>query len=99
MVPHSWIKEYFELFGVAENIKTLLVNSMEEWKLTLCAKNSELREVYIKQGIFQGDSVSINCLKIKNDVCSSTSWHKTILHLINVHLLSYQVLNTYLSYF
>ena len=73
MVPHSWIKEYFELFGVAENIKTLLVNSMEEWKLTLCAKNSELREVYIKQGIFQGDSLSINCLKIKNDVCSSTS--------------------------
>ena len=23
MVSHSWIKEYLELFGVAENVKTL----------------------------------------------------------------------------
>ena len=30
MVPHSWIKECLGLFGVAENIKTLLVNSMEK---------------------------------------------------------------------
>ena len=27
MVPHSWIIECLYLFGVAENIKTLLVNS------------------------------------------------------------------------
>ena len=73
MVSHSWIKEYLELFGVAENIKTLLVNSMDEWNLTLCATNSELGEIDIKQSIFQGDSLSINYLKIKNDVCSSTS--------------------------
>ena len=31
MVPHSWIKECVDWFGVAENIKTLLVNSMEKW--------------------------------------------------------------------
>ena len=30
MVPHSQIKECLELFGVAENIKTLLVNSMKK---------------------------------------------------------------------
>ena len=30
MVPHSSIKECLDLFGVAENIKTLLVNSMEK---------------------------------------------------------------------
>ena len=30
MVPHLWIKESLQLFGVAENIKTLLVNSMEK---------------------------------------------------------------------
>ena len=30
MVPHSWIKECSELFGVAQNIKTLLVKSMEK---------------------------------------------------------------------
>ena len=58
MVPHSWIKECLDLFGVAENIKTLLVNSIEKWRVMLCAGNSELGEVDIKQGIFQRDSLS-----------------------------------------
>ena len=58
MVPHSWIKECLELFGVAENIKTLLVNSMEKWRVMLCAGNSDLGEVDIKRGIFQRDSLS-----------------------------------------
>ena len=48
MVPHLWIKECLELFRVAENIKTLLVNSMGKWSVMLCAGNSELREVDIK---------------------------------------------------
>ena len=43
MVPHLWIKEWLDMFGVAEIIKTLLVNK------------SELGEVDTKQGIFQGD--------------------------------------------
>ena len=58
MVPHSWIKKCLELFGVAESIKMLLVNSMKKWRVILCAGNSELREVDIKRGIFQGDSLS-----------------------------------------
>ena len=58
MVPHSWIIECLDLFGVAENIKSLLVNSMEKWKVMLYSGNSELGEVEIKQGIFQGDSLS-----------------------------------------
>ena len=58
MVPHSWIIECLDLFGVAENIKSLLVNSKEKWKVILCSGNSELREVEIKRGIFQGDSLS-----------------------------------------
>ena len=58
MVPHSWIIKCLDLFGVAENIKSLLVNSMEKWKVVLCAGNSELGEVEIKQGVFQGDSLS-----------------------------------------
>ena len=33
MVPHSLIKECLDLFGVAENIKTLLVNIMEKWRV------------------------------------------------------------------
>ena len=58
MVPHSWIIECLDLFGVAENIKSLLVNSMEKWKVMLCSGHSELGEVKIKRGIFQGDSLS-----------------------------------------
>ena len=58
MLPHLWIKECLDLFGVAENIKTLLVNSMEKWRVMLCVGNSELGEVDIKQGFYQGDSLS-----------------------------------------
>ena len=47
MVPHSWIIECLDLFGVAENIKSLLVNSMEKWKVMLCSGNPELGEVEI----------------------------------------------------
>ena len=58
MAPHSWIIECLDLFRVAENIKSLLVTSMEKWKVTLCSENSELDEVEIKRDIFQGDSLS-----------------------------------------
>ena len=33
VVPHSRITECLDLFGVAENIKSLLLNSMEKWKV------------------------------------------------------------------
>ena len=46
------------MLGVAENIKTLLVNNMDKWRVILCVGNSELGEVDIKRGIFQGDSLS-----------------------------------------
>ena len=58
MIPHSWIIECLDLFGVAKNIKSLLVNSMEKWKVMLCSENSKLGEVEIKRGICQGDSLS-----------------------------------------
>ena len=58
MVPHSWVKECLDLFVVAENIKTLLFNNMKKWRVILFAGNSELGEVDIKRGIFQGDSLS-----------------------------------------
>ena len=51
LVSHSWIIEYLDLFGVVENIKSLLVNSMEEWKVMLCSGNFD-------RGIFLGDSLS-----------------------------------------
>ena len=40
MVAHSWIIECLDLFGVEENIKSLLVNNMEKWKAMLCSGNS-----------------------------------------------------------
>ena len=46
------------MFGVAGNIKNLLVNSMEKWKVMLSSGNSERGEVEIKWGIFQGDCLS-----------------------------------------
>ena len=58
MVPHLWIEEYLDLFGVAENITALIVNSMEKWGVMLCARNSELGEVDIQRGIFKEDSLS-----------------------------------------
>ena len=57
LVPHSWTIECLDLFEVAENNKSLLVNSMEKWKVMLCSGNCELGEVEIKRGIFQGDSL------------------------------------------
>ena len=58
MAPHSWIIECLDLLEVAENIKSLLVNSMEKWKVMLCSGNSEVGVVEKKRGIFQGDSLS-----------------------------------------
>ena len=52
------ILECLDLFGVAESIKSLLVNNMEKWKVMLCSGNSKLGEVEIKRGIFQGNSLS-----------------------------------------
>ena len=57
-MPHSWVKVCLDLFGVAENTKTLLGYNMEKWRVMLCARNSELGEVDIKRGIFQRDSLS-----------------------------------------
>ena len=58
MVQHSWIIECLDLFGVADYIKSFLVNIMEKWKVMLCSRNSELGEIEIKRCIFQEDSLS-----------------------------------------
>ena len=47
------------MFGVAENVKSLLVNSMKKRKVMLCSGNSELGEVEIKRGIFPRDSLPL----------------------------------------
>ena len=47
----------FRFVWIAENMKKLLVNSMEKWRVVLCAGNSKLEEIDIEQSIFQGDSL------------------------------------------
>ena len=59
MIPHSWISECCEVFGVAENTKNLLVNSMNRWKLELTSKRVSLGNVAIRRVIFQSDSLSL----------------------------------------
>ena len=48
----------FRFVCISREYKSLLVNSMEKWKVILYSGNPELGEVEIKQGIFQGDSLS-----------------------------------------
>ena len=58
MVPHSWILECLELFGIAENVRKFMWNSMRSWKLELTSSGESLGDVHIQRGIFQGDSLS-----------------------------------------
>ena len=57
-VPHSLICECLEMFGIAENVRQFLANSMENLKFTLTANGTNLGDVKVKRGIFQGDSLS-----------------------------------------
>ena len=58
LVPHSWLNECLSMFGVAENVKDLLINSMKEWSTMLTSCGEEIGEVKFSRGIFQGDSLS-----------------------------------------
>ena len=58
IVPHSWISECLEMFGIASNVQDFLNNSMKSWKLELNASGKTLGEVDVRRGIFQGDSLS-----------------------------------------
>ena len=58
LVPHSWVNECMEMFGIAENLRTLLQKSVQQWRLSLTANSEDLEEVNVERGIFQGDSLS-----------------------------------------
>ena len=58
LVPHSWVNECMEMFGTAENLRTFLQKSMQQWRLSLTTNGEYLGEVNVKRGIFQGDSLS-----------------------------------------
>ena len=58
MLPHSWILETLGLIKVAQNIEDLLKRSMGDWRTVLTSGGTELGEVSIRRGIFQGDTLS-----------------------------------------
>ena len=57
-VPHSWILECLDMLGIADNVRSFLEKSMKKWKLLLNSNGSDLCEVDVNRGIFQGDSLS-----------------------------------------
>ena len=58
MIPHTWIMECLRSLGINENICKLIENSMRSWRVELTCGSDSLGEVFIKRGIFQGDSLS-----------------------------------------
>ena len=56
MVPHSWMLHCMTIFGVAQNLIELILNSMSQWKTTLSAGRAVLCEVHIKRGRKDADS-------------------------------------------
>ena len=58
MVPHSWILKCLEMVGGAKNMITVISNSMVNWKTVLTSEGTDLGQVDIRRGIFQGDSLS-----------------------------------------
>ena len=61
-VPHRWILDVLEIYGVSPTIVRFLAHSMTMWKVNmfLFHKSGEIRieGVKILRGIFQGDSLS-----------------------------------------
>ena len=58
MVPHSWIRECLDMFGIAENVKQFISVSMRSWETELTSGGQKLGRVKIRRGIYQGDSLS-----------------------------------------
>ena len=58
MVPHSWILKCLEMVCEAKNMITIISNSMVNWKTVLTSEGTDLGQVDIRRGIFQGDSLS-----------------------------------------
>ena len=42
LVPHSSVNECMEMFGIAENLRTFLKKSMQQWRLSLTANGEVL---------------------------------------------------------
>lgn len=65
-VPHSWILQVLDIYRVSPVLRQFVAASMKEWRTTMRIKSITTRELAIKRGIFQGDSLSplIFCLAL-----------------------------------
>ena len=59
MAPHTWILQWIKIFKVANNIRSVIEKSLENWKVELTSGRETLCEVKINRDIFQGDSLSL----------------------------------------
>ena len=41
LVPHSWVDECMEIFGIAQNLRTFSQKSMQQWRLSLTANGED----------------------------------------------------------
>ncbi|KAL0883753.1 hypothetical protein ABMA27_015858 [Loxostege sticticalis] len=61
-IPHSWLLEILHIYKINPKIIEFLKNTMTSWRTTIHLRSStndiSTREVYIKRGIYQGDSLS-----------------------------------------
>lgn len=59
MVPHRWISECLEMFGIVEIIRKIMIDSMWSWKLELTSSGENLGDLHIQEAGegFQGDSL------------------------------------------
>ncbi|KAL0841160.1 hypothetical protein ABMA28_014906 [Loxostege sticticalis] len=61
-IPHSWLLEILEIYKINPKIIEFLKNTMTSWRTTINLRSStndiSTGEVYIKRGIYQGDSLS-----------------------------------------
>ena len=56
MLPRTWILQCLKIVNFANNISTVIENSMKNWKLKLASGGEKLDQVKINRGIFQGDT-------------------------------------------
>ena len=62
MIPHSWITECLEMFGIAKNVGRFISHSMSQWKTELTSCRERLGQVQIRKGIFRGIIYPRYCL-------------------------------------
>ena len=67
MVPHRWISECLEMFGIAEIIRKIMIDSMWSWKLELTSPGENLGDLHIQEkggggGFYRETACSQHCL-------------------------------------